>query len=227
MSRSAGDVVCSGRWWYRGDRARPTRCSDEGGFTLIELMVVLLVLAILLAIAIPTFLGVTVSANDRAAQSNLNTVLTNAKAQFQSNGQSFTGGTDPVSTASLSSEEPSLNYTTGASTGPGSISWAVATGGNGLVLAALSTSGSCWYVVDNTSGVTGSPIPAPWGSTATDAPDTPDTSPPATVVFSTQSGTLYAEVKGDTNGADCTASTPSVSGTNTSYEWSTGGFPAL
>ena len=43
-------------------------------------MVVLLILAILLAIAIPTFLGVTKSANDRAAQSNLNTALVNAKA---------------------------------------------------------------------------------------------------------------------------------------------------
>ncbi len=53
-------------------------------------MVVLLILAILLAIAIPTFLGVTKSANDRAAQSNLNTALVNAKAAFQSQGQSYT-----------------------------------------------------------------------------------------------------------------------------------------
>ena len=45
----------------------------DAGFTLIELMVVLLIIAILLAIAIPTFLGVTGSANDRAAQSNLTT----------------------------------------------------------------------------------------------------------------------------------------------------------
>ena len=55
----------------------------DAGFTLIELMVVLLILAILLAIAIPTFLGVTKSANDRAAQSNLNTALVNAKSIFQ------------------------------------------------------------------------------------------------------------------------------------------------
>ena len=53
---------------------------EDAGFTLIELMVVLLILAILLAIAIPTFLGVTGGANDRAAQSNLNTALTTAKA---------------------------------------------------------------------------------------------------------------------------------------------------
>ena len=51
-------------------------------------MVVLLILAILLAIAIPTFLGVTKSANDRAAQSNLNTALTEREVQFQ-NSQSL------------------------------------------------------------------------------------------------------------------------------------------
>ena len=62
---------------------------EDAGFTLIELMVVLLILAILLAIAIPTFLGVTKSANDRAAQSNLNTALLNAKAQYQQNSQAY------------------------------------------------------------------------------------------------------------------------------------------
>ena len=53
---------------------------EDAGFTLIELMVVLLIIAILLAIAIPTFLGVTGGGGDRPAQSNLNTALTTAKA---------------------------------------------------------------------------------------------------------------------------------------------------
>src|SRR5665213_1992851 len=64
----------------RRDAAGET--GEDAGFTLIELMVVLLILAILLAIAIPTFLGVTKSANDRAAQSNLNTGMLNAKAEL-------------------------------------------------------------------------------------------------------------------------------------------------
>src|SRR5580704_19075596 len=55
----------------------------EAGFTLIELMVVLLIIAILLAIAIPTFLGVANSAGDRAAQSNLTNALTEVKALYQ------------------------------------------------------------------------------------------------------------------------------------------------
>ena len=65
--------------------------SADAGFTLIELMVVLLILAILLAIAIPTFLGVTGGANDRAAQSNINTALTTAKAAETQNNQTYTG----------------------------------------------------------------------------------------------------------------------------------------
>src|ERR1700691_4616840 len=57
----------------------------EAGFTLIELMVVLLIIAILLAIAIPTFLGVTNSATDMAAQSNLTNALTEGKTLYEAN----------------------------------------------------------------------------------------------------------------------------------------------
>ncbi len=64
---------------------------EDAGFTLIELMVVLLILAILLAIAIPTFLGVTGGANDRAAQSNLNTALTDRQDAGRNNSQTYSG----------------------------------------------------------------------------------------------------------------------------------------
>jgi type IV pilus assembly protein PilA len=56
--------------------------SDEAGFTLIELMVVLVIMGILMAIAIPTFLGVTSTANDTSTQSNLANVITSAKAVY-------------------------------------------------------------------------------------------------------------------------------------------------
>ena len=102
---------------------RANRADEEGadsGFTLIELMVVLLILAILLAIAIPTFLGVTVSAHDRAAQSNLTNATTAAKASFVS-GQSY-DTTNALEVAALTSAEPSLTFVAGPSTGQGAIS---------------------------------------------------------------------------------------------------------
>lgn len=80
---------------------------DEQGFTLIELMVVVLIIAILLAIAIPTFLGARDSANARAAQSNLRNAAT-AEQTFWTNNQAWGTYGD------MSSIETSLTWDTAA-----------------------------------------------------------------------------------------------------------------
>jgi type IV pilus assembly protein PilA len=56
------------------------RLSKEEGFTLIELMVVVLIIAVLVAIAIPSFLGFRNQAQDRAAQTDLRNALLAEKA---------------------------------------------------------------------------------------------------------------------------------------------------
>ena len=58
---------------------------DEG-FTLIELMVVVMIIAVLIAIAIPSFLGFRQSAQDRSAQSEVRNVLLAEKAFWLENG---------------------------------------------------------------------------------------------------------------------------------------------
>ena len=84
------------------------RLEDDRGFTLIELMVVVLIIAILLAIAIPTFLGLRRRAQDRAAQSDLRNGLTAAKAIYTDD-ESY----DNVTEAEAEATEPSIDFTGG------------------------------------------------------------------------------------------------------------------
>ena len=80
---------------------------SEEGFTLIELMVVVLIIAILIAIAIPQFLGARTRAQDRAAQSSLRNALTAAKTAYTD--QSSYGQATQAATE-LPAIEPSLCY---------------------------------------------------------------------------------------------------------------------
>ena len=61
-------------------RSRPP--GEAAGFTLIELMVVLVVITVILVIAIPNFLGARLTTNETAAIANLRSVW-NAEVQFQ------------------------------------------------------------------------------------------------------------------------------------------------
>jgi type IV pilus assembly protein PilA len=160
---------------------------EDAGFTLIELMVVLLILAILLAIAIPTFLGVTGGANDRAAQSNLNTALTTAKAAAANNNQTYTGIGVTGAAPSLQKNEPSINWQVGSVSTQGPVSAAISTDGNGIVLATWSKNngGTCFYAADNQAAVTPGTAPADpaWQTGGTN---------PAPLT----AGTVYAESQG-------------------------------
>lgn len=78
------------------------RLNKEEGFTLIELMVVVLIIAVLVAIAIPSFLGFRNRAEDRSAQADLRNSLLAEKAYWTDNGE-YT-----VTQADLSAYEPSL-----------------------------------------------------------------------------------------------------------------------
>ena len=127
-----------------------TRRDQDEGFTLIELMVVVLIIAILLAIAIPTFLGARERAQDRAAQSNLRNALTAEKTHYTDN-QTYT-----TSDTVMEEIEPSLEYAAGgvpAATGTVNISVAdVNATGDEVTLGTLSASGKCFYIRDLATG---------------------------------------------------------------------------
>lgn len=211
---------------------------DDGGFSLIELMLVLLVLAILLAIAIPTFLGTTATADNRSAQSNLITAFTDAKTQYQYHGQTyFVGGTqDSVGFANLlDAAQLDLKFRAGSlgpSTSQGSsdslttISVAVSVDGNGLVLGAFSVPGNCFYVVDNSAQLSDAAKAAsPYAGTTLVTTTASSPASAGSIGLPTAPGTYYVEVKGDVDKSDCNAFTPKAPGAPGTVQYSTDAFP--
>jgi type IV pilus assembly protein PilA len=131
---------------------RKRREDEDRGFTLIELMVVVLIIAILIAIAIPTFLGARKRAQDRAAQSNLRNALTAEKTVY-TDSQTYADSTG----STLSDIEPSLTFTSGSMTGTRDVAVEVAANPDGtadqaVCLQATSASGDVFKVQDIATG---------------------------------------------------------------------------
>jgi type IV pilus assembly protein PilA len=108
----------------------------EAGYTLIELMIVVLIIGLLIAIALPTFAGARERASDKAAQSNLRTSLAAAMTYWAELG-TYTG----FDLTEAARAEPSIRWVSPGPPGRGEIDIEVANASD-LLLVSLSDTGT-------------------------------------------------------------------------------------
>ena len=122
-------------------KIRKRLSGGEGGFTLIELLVVIIIIAILAAIAIPTFLGQRQKANDAAAKSLVRNAMTAMESAYVDR-RAF----NTITQAELQAIEPTITWTD-ANAGGGGANYASADGsaaGSSTVTAQASANAVNW-----------------------------------------------------------------------------------
>jgi type IV pilus assembly protein PilA len=125
-------------------RERRASIGRDDGFTLIELMVVLVVLGVLAAIAVPTFLDARTRADDKAAQSDLRNGALAARTIY-----STAGDFSAITIAEMRTAEPALQFVlrsiVSSPLNDYAVSFRVWNFGE-VNMARLSASGDCYYI---------------------------------------------------------------------------------
>ncbi len=105
------------------------RLASSEGFTLIELLVVIVIIGILLAIAIPSYLGFRKQAQDTAGESNVREAIPSAESYYASN-STYVG----MGTTQLKAIDSGLSPSVAVDTTPTATDYCLSAPGQGSVV---------------------------------------------------------------------------------------------